>query len=251
MELVMTTELSPVLTIDALKAAVPSKKNAVTQEIVDIINASRNEPEFQGEDLLQTVSTYERVLAGRSGVSLKEYVYAVKFCAYLSTLDDNATEAYKKTFIHRDFVRERLNEPTSSPKYNELTKAASRYRASKLVVDILTYSQIPMHILFTGHRYSAINVLADEMYNAKFSKDRIMAAKELLAATKGPENLKIELDVGIKENSAVQQLNDQLAAMAARQKEMLESGASDLREYGSLRVKADDVIDVEFTQVEK
>lgn len=247
----MTTELSTVLTLDDVKAALPSKKNAVTQEIVDIINASTHEPEFQGESLLQTATTYERVLAGRSGVSLREYIYAIKFCAYMTSMEDNATEAYKKTFIHRDFVKERINEPTTSPKYNELTKAASRYRASKLVVDILTFSQLPLHILFTGQRYAAISVLATEMVEAKFSKDRIMAAKELLAATKGPENMKIELDLGVKESSAVQQLNDQLAMMASRQKQMLESGAASLVEYGALKVKDEDVLEAEYEEMKQ
>jgi hypothetical protein len=160
-------------------------------------------------------------------------------------MDDNYTEAYKKTFFDREFVKERLTEPTGTAKYKELTSAASRYRKSKLVVDILTLSQVPLDLMFTGYRYKAIGILADVMENARYDRDRINAAKELLAATKGSENMKIELDVGVRENSAVQQLQEQLAVMAGKQKMLLESGAANLLEFGAMKVKADDVIEGE------
>lgn len=235
--------LSTTVTVEDIKRAIPSRKNTITQELVDIINQSLTEPEFQGESLLETASTYERVIQGRAGTSVKDYIYAIKFCAYLVSVDDNFTEAYRKTFFSRDFVKERANAPTDSVGYKELTAAASRYRRSKLVVDILTLSQVPLDMLFTSQRYKAVLVLADRMENSRMDKDKIAAAKELLAATKGPENLKIELDVGVKENSAVEQLNEQLAAMAARQRTMLESGVTNLKELGALKVKEDEVIE--------
>lgn len=228
------------MTLSDVKQAMPSKKNLVTQEAVDIINASMSDPEFQGETLLQTASIYEAILKG-TRASIPEYLNAIRFCAYMSTNKSNYTEAYKKVFADRDFVKERANLKTTDPRYGELTSAASRYRRSKLVVDILTASQVPLDLIFTGHRYKAISVLADIMENGMYDRDKVNAAKELLAATKGPENVKIELDVGIKEDSAVQQLNDQLAQMAARQKAMLESGASSLEEFGSMKVKEEDI----------
>lgn len=238
--------LSTTVTVEDIKRAIPSRKNTITQELVDIINHSLTEPEFQGESLLETASTYEKVIQSRAGISVKDYLYAIKFCAYLVSVDDNFTEAYRKTFFNREFVKERANAPTDSVGYKELTAAASRYRRSKLVVDILTLSQVPLDMLFTGYRYKAVMVLADRMENSKMDKDKIAAAKELLAATKGPDNLKIELDVGVKENSAVEQLNEQLAVMAARQRTMLESGVSNLGELGGLKVKVDDYIDGEI-----
>lgn len=232
----MKQELIQSVTIDDIKAAVPSRRNAITQEVVDIINDSRMEPEFQGVSLLDTAATYERILAGRTGVGIKDYLYAIKFCAYLMTLDDNYTEAYKKTFRDREFVIARLGAKSDTVEYKELSKAASRYRSSKLVVEILTYSQVPLDILFTGARYKALGVLADEMFDAKYSKDRISAAKELLAATKGADNVKLTLDVGVNESTALDQLNTQLAVIAARQKTLLESGATSLSELGAVKV---------------
>jgi hypothetical protein len=204
-----------------------------------------NDPEFQGESLVQTASTYEAVLKG-ARASVPEYLNAIRFCAYMTTNTSNYTEAYKKVFADRDFVKQRVNLPTDDPRYTELTSAASRYRRTKLVVDILTASQVPLDLIFTGHRYKAIGVLANIMENGKYDRDKINAAKELLAATKGSENVKIELDIGMKEDSAVKQLNDQLAQMAARQKAMLEAGASKLEEFGSMRVRDADVVDAEM-----
>ena len=191
-------------TLEDMKNLIPSKKGIMTQEAVDIINSSVNEPEFQGESLLQTASIYESVLKG-SRASVSEYLNAIRFCAYISTNDSNYTEAYKKVFNDREFVKLRINVPTDDPKYAELTSAASRYRRSKLVVDILTVTQVPLDMIFSGHRYKAIGVLAEVMEFGRYDRDRINAAKELLAATKGAENVKIELEIGIKEDSAVKQ----------------------------------------------
>lgn len=237
--------MGEMITLDQLKEALPRKKNLVTQEALDIINASLNDPEFQGESLLQTASIYESVLKG-TRASIPEYLNAIRFCAYMITNDSNYTEAYKKVFADRKFVKERVNLDTRDPKYAELTSAASRYRRTKLVTDILTSSQVPLDLIFTGERYKALRVLADVMQNGRYDRDRINAAKELLAATKGPENVKIELDVGVKESSAVEQLNDELAKMAARQKAMLESGASNLQEFGAMKVVDHKILEGEY-----
>jgi hypothetical protein len=98
--------------------------------------------------------------------------------------------------------------------------------------------------MFTGYQYEAIGVLHEAMHTSKLDRDRINAAKELLAATKAPENTKIELDVSVTENSAVQQLNDQLAQFAAASLTHLKHGTTDLDKLGSMKA-ADDVLDAE------
>ena len=224
------------VTIEELQKALPSRKNTITDEIVEIINKSQDDPEFQGESLLQTAITYENVMMNNKA-GIKEYIDAIRFCAYLISLEDNYTEAYKKTFSYRDFVKNRLDVTPDSSKYRELTNAASRYRRSKLVVDLLTFSQVPLDILFSGYRYKAIGVLANEMETAAYSRDRIAAAKELLLAVKGPENKKIELEIGVKESSAIANLNQQLTELANSSLVQLESGQVDLVRLGSMVAK--------------
>jgi hypothetical protein len=236
--------MAELITIDEVKAALPQKKGAVTQEAVDIINSSLQDPEFQGESLLKTACIYENVLKG-ARASVPEFLNAIRFCAYISTTESNYTEAYKRVFMDREFVKSRLNEPTDSPRYIELTSAASRYRRSKLVVDLLTVSQVPLDLIFSGQRYKAIGVLAGIMENGRYDRDRVNAAKELLAATKGADNVKIELDVGVKENTAVKQLQEQLANIASKQKRLLEHGVSDLNEFGAMKVVEADLVEEE------
>ncbi|OOF31896.1 hypothetical protein, partial [Salinivibrio costicola] len=168
--------MTQLITLDDMKKAMPSKKNVITQEAVDIINASRTDPEFQGESLLQTASVYEAVLKG-TRASVTEYLNAIRFCAYMMTNGSSYTKAYSKVFAERDFVKNRVNLDHDDPKYGELTSAASRYRRTKLVSDILTASQMPLDLLFTGERYKAIGVLANIMQKGKYDRDKINAAK--------------------------------------------------------------------------
>lgn len=238
------SEDTGLLTIDDVRKRFPDRKGAITQEIVDIFNASMNEAEFQGESLVNTAVTYEAVLQ-RNKVGIKEYLNAIKFCAYLVSMDDNFTEAYKRTFSDRKFVQDRLECGSTSNGYRELTSAASRYRKTKLVVDILTYSQMPFELMFTGYRYKAVDVLYSTMLTAKLDRDRINAAKELLAATKGPENMKIELDVGVRESSAVANLNAQLAEFANNSIKHLEASTTDLAKLGAMKAR-EEVIEAEY-----
>lgn len=234
------------LTVEDVQNALPSRKNAITQELVDVLNEVKDEAEFQGEPLLNTAVVYEKLMINNKA-SVREFIDAIRFCAYLVTMDDNYTEAYKKTFYYRDFVKERISADTKSIKYAELTSAASRYRRNnKLVADLLVYSQAPLEIMFLGWRYKAVGVLADTMMNAKLDRDKINAAKELLVATKGPETKRIELDIGVKENSAIASLNEQLSVMAGKQVMLLESGARELSDFGSLKPKQEDVVDAEI-----
>lgn len=221
--------MSEVVDLETLKKAFPKRANAIPDEVVALINQSLEEPEFQGESLMQSAVTYQSVL-NSSRASISEYVNALRFCAFLMTDDDNATKAYTRTFWSRDFVQKRYQLPTESTEYKTLVAAASRYRKSKLVIDILTVSQVPLDLLFTGHRYRAVGILANLMETAKMDRDKINAAKELLAATKN-ENTKIALEVGPNSEavSLQEKLNTQLAALASNQKAMIEGGM-DIRE---------------------
>jgi hypothetical protein len=233
------------VTKEDIQKALPSRKGTVTDEIVELINKSQLEPEFQGESLLQTATTYEQVLT-KNKASIKQYLNAIRFCSYLISMDDNFTEAYKKTFTETDFVKARLGLPSTDTGYIELASAASRYRRSKLVVDILTISQVPMKLLFRGMAYEMMGVLHGIAHNGKLDRDRVAAAKTILETVKDDENVKIELDVGVKENSAVTQLNEQLAKFANDSLIHLQHGTTDLNKLGSMKTKNDeDVIDAE------
>ena len=233
--------MAKALTVEQLQKALPSRKNTITQELVDVINEVGKEPEFQGESLLTVMLTHQGAME-KHRASMQDYIYALRFCAYLITEEDNIVNAYRRAFADREFVYSRAGCKSDSPEYAALTSAASRYRKSKLVTDILTISQAPLHIMFQGERFKAMQVLADRMQNANYDKDKIAAADALLKHTAPNEKMKIELDVGIGTNSSMQNLTDQLAIMAARQQELLSKGLSlvDVQKIGvSLNIPSD------------
>lgn len=235
------------MTAEGLKKMFPSKSRTITEETVAIINAANSDPEFNGDEFINNMVTYKNVME-RNQASMKEYIRALKFCAYLESENDSYTEAYIKARGDEEFVKSRRNLPSESIGYKELTNQASRYRKSKLVIDILTQSDVPLYLMFQGARYRAVSVLANEMETAPFSKDRISAAKALLESVKAPENVQIEMAIGPNQEARdlSSKLSEQLAASVAMQRKMLEAGVS-LQDATKTNINLNnDVIDAEI-----
>lgn len=222
------------LTVEELIHRFPAKKTTITQETVDLINQANNDPSFNGDEFVDNMMTYQNVMFKNSG-SIGEYINALKFCAYLEAEVDNYTEAYKRARANDHFVRERANAPTDSAAYKELTSAASRYRKSPMVRDILTQADMPLHLMFQGARYGAVSTLVTEMETASFSKDRINAAKAILEHVKPPENMKIELDVGIKQDSIIDRYENMITDLVAHQQKAIAEG-KDLHEVTNISI---------------
>ena len=214
------------VTVDTLKMYFPTKSHTITQELADTINEAQNAPDMAIEGFMENLVEYRGVME-KCQASMKEYVRAVKFCAFLEFTDYNITEAYKLSRINDKFVRDRWDAPTDSPKYRELTSAASRYyNKTNLVKQILLQADMPWHILFQGAKYTAMSVLMKEVTEAAYSRDRIAAAKEILAAVKRPENQKVELEIGFNDTvkSFQEQFDEKMGKMAEMQLKRLQSG---------------------------
>lgn len=233
------------ITADKLKELIPQRKGSITDELAEMIDKANSSPDFNGDEFLSTLISYRDVML-RGSYSLKEYVTAVKFCAYLLSENDNTIEAYKRARADDEFVKERIGAPAGSSDYNMLSSAASRYRQSKLVRELLTVSQMPLYLMFQGERYKAVEVLATEMQTAAYSKDRISAAKELLTHVKPPENLQVELEVGPSQEAKSMQesLSEQVAHTIAMQQKLLAAGV-ELKDVQKLGIKTDEVIEAE------
>ena len=214
------------VTVDTLKMYFPTKSHTITQELADTINEAQNAPDMAIEGFMENLVEYRGVME-KCQASMKEYIRAVKFCAFLEFTDYNITEAYKLSRINDKFVRDRWDAPTDSPKYRELTSAASRYyNKTNLVKQILLQADMPWHILFQGAKYTAMSVLMQEVTEAAYSRDRIAAAKEILAAVKRPENQKVELEIGFNDTvkSFQEQFDEKMGKMAEMQLKRLQSG---------------------------
>ena len=231
-----------IVTVDMLKMYFPNKSATITQELADTINEAQNAPDMAIEGFMDNLVEYRGVME-KCQASMKEYIRAVKFCAFLEFTDYNITEAYKLSRINDKFVKDRWDAPTDSPKYRELTSAASRYyNKTNLVKQILLQADMPWHILFQGAKYTAMSVLMKEVTEAAYSRDRIAAAKEILAAVKRPENQKVELEIGFNETvkSFQEQFDEKMAKMAEMQLKRLQSGET-IKDVQKL-----DVIEAEY-----
>jgi hypothetical protein len=237
------------ITTDELIRRFPAKKATITDEVVDMINAANNDPEFNGDEFIENMMTYQNIMYNNSG-SMVEYINALKFCAYLESDVNNYTEAYKRARANDEFVIARANANTGSTEYKELTAAASRYRKTPMVRDILTQAEMPLYLMFQGARYSAVAKLVDEMDSAAFSKDRINAAKAILEHVKPPENMKIELDVGVKQDSIIDRYENMINDLVAHQQEAIANGG-DLHEVTNISIinsAEDEAIDLELVE---
>lgn len=217
------------------------RKIDVTDEAVELICEAMNDPEFDGFKFSETMITYQNVLDNCKG-SLVDYINAIKFCSYLDANEGNYTDAYIKTFFKRDFVQDRYKFPTGSEEYKQLTSASARYRKTKMVVAIMTQSQVPFHILFQGYRYKAINRLVYEMDNAHLPKDRINAAKEILNFTAPPENYKIEIDLNKKEDNVIDRYENALKKLVEEQSNLISNG-KDIKSVANVNIVEAQIVD--------
>lgn len=219
------------------------KKFIIEDEAKELIRITLNDGDFDGFRFIDTMITYQDALANEN-VNLVDYINAIRFCSYLESSEGNITEAYIKAFYFRDFIKNRVNKPTDSKEYKQITSAASRYRKSPIVVKILTQAEIPLYLMFQGYRYKAINRLAKEMETANSAKDRINAADRLLLHLKAPEGIKIDLDIGIKEESVVDRYKKAIEIMAIKQHEFIDKGA-DIKRIANTKVMNEVVIENE------
>lgn len=211
--------------VELLKQRFPNKAKTITEETVALINSANDDPNFSGDEFLQSMYDYENVMY-KNKASMREYITALKFCAYLESEGDNYTEAYKRARANDAFVIARKNVDTSSDEYKELTYAASRYRKTPIVKDILTQADMPLYLMFQGARYKAVKTLADEMIGAAYSKDRINAADKLLTHVKPPENMKVELDVGVQTDNIIDRYESMINDLVTTQKAQIASGGN-------------------------
>ena len=166
-------------------------------------------------------------------------------------ISHSQVKAYKRVFSHRPFVNTKLDAKPGSSAYIQLVSAASRYAGSKLVQDLMTLSQVPLDLMFRGKRYKALNILYDIAADeTAHNRDRVNAAKELVAATEGTDKTKLELSigVGVTESSIIDDFNKKLSMMANKAVEQVKTGVTTVEDLGAMKATKEEdnenVIDV-------
>lgn len=211
------------LTAEQFKQVLPDKvKKSVSQELIDQINSTLSDPEMY-EAYRDNLLSYTRVMAdGRFKVD--SYISAVKYVSH-KLMGATNIEAYSKTFPDK---MQRFAAQGVSAK--DIASYVTAYNKSKLVNLIFEQTLIPSYVLNQDLYQKALNVQAELMVSANSEKVRCDAANSLLTHLKMPETQKVELEIGVKEDSAIAALRATTMELARQQRLMLEAGAMNAQE---------------------
>ena len=220
------------LTLDQFQLALPDKvKKSINQELIDQINNTLSDPEMF-ESYRDNLISYTKVMAdGKFKVT--QYIDAVRYVSF-KLMGCTNIEAYTKTFPdkYQRFIQQGVQA-------KDIASYVTAYNKSKLVNLIFEQTLIPSHVLNQDLYQRALNVQADLMINAKSEKVRCDAANSLLTQLKAPEVKKVELDIGVKEDSSIAALRATTLELARQQRLMVESGAMSAQEiaHGKLIIE--------------
>lgn len=203
--------------LDEVERALPPQlKGGITPGIVDSLNKAIHDPEF-AESVRDNLIGMAHVLQ-QGRFKLESYFDAVMYVSY-KLMGHSDRESYKRAFPDRWQALAARGASSS-----DIAAYVSMYNKNKLVNLIYEQTMIPIHVLNQDVRQKAINVQLELMLNAKSEKVRTDAANSLLTHLKPPETTKIDLQIGIKENSEVQSLKEQMIELANNQKSLIALG---------------------------
>ena len=217
------------LTVEQFRQALPDKvKKSINQELIDQINTTLSDPDMY-EAYRDNLLSYTRVMSdGRFKVT--DYISAVKYVSH-KLMGCTNIDAYSKTFPDKIA---RFTAQGVAPK--DIASYVTAYNKSKLVNLIMEQTLIPSYVLNQDLYQKALNVQAELMLGAKSEKVRSDAANSLLTHLKMPETQKVELEIGVKEDSAIAALRATTMELARQQRMMLEAGAMNAQEVAHSRL---------------
>lgn len=205
---------------EVLQKVLPKKHSSmITDEIVDFLNKAETNPSTVDE-FRENFMTYSKVLS-EGKYSLEEYVNAVKFVTN-KMLGYTDIDSYALVFPDR---YERVMEDNNNNR-DVVSVYASRYKKTKLVTQILEQTIVPSYIYNAPYFQEAILEAVKIMQTSKSDIARVNACSIVLTHTKPPEEQKLQLEIGVKENNEVADLMSSMKELANTQLEMLKQGAT-------------------------
>jgi len=190
----------------------------ITQETIDNLNSLSLDPDF-AETYRDNIIGYMSVL--RDGrFKMEDYFHAVRYCSYKLMGDNNIT-AYTKTFPDKYARWVMLNVPDK-----QIHAYSTAYSKNKLVNLIMEQSVVPFYVYNQEARQKALMVQMELMVSARSEKVRSDAANSVLTHTKAPENIQVQMDIGIKDDTgAIHELRMATQELLRMQKEKIIDGS--------------------------
>lgn len=156
--------------------------------------------------------------------------------------------AYTKTFPDKFARWTTLGVPDK-----QIHAYSTAYGKNKLVGLIMEQSMVPFHVYNQEARQKALQAQMSLMVTAKSEKVRSDAANSVLTHTKAPEGIKVEMDIGIKdEHGAIHDLRLAAQALVQVQKEKIIDGSMTAKDVAHSQVmqRDDDYEEAEIVEVD-
>ena len=192
-------------------------KRLKTQDTIDLIQRIVDKGYLDEEEIEERMIDTSSVLqTGR--YTIPEYMNAIEFTTY-RLQEQSQVEAYRRTFPDR----------CEGKTPGAIAGKASIYGNGKLVTQMLTIAQVPISILYMRERHKAIRKLAYLTDNADTERLQMESADKLLNHIKPPEEIKLELEVGLGAAAALDELKESLDSIATMARRKLDSGVIDAK----------------------
>ena len=200
----------------------------IPDETLDTWNQIIDDPDF-GMNYRDNFMSYARVIEeGR--FSIQEYMNAIVYCSHRH-LGDNCAEAYKRTFPTKVASWDARGLPESTR-----SKYISAFNTSKLVKLIMEQSAVPFYLLNQDVAQQAINRLAYLVFNADSEKVQCDSANALLNHLKKPEAAAIDINIGIKKGSTMDDLFNTMAKLAQSQLETIQQKGMSAKDVAAMAI---------------
>lgn len=230
------------LTMEQFRHALPDQmKKTVNQELVDRVNGLLAHPELF-EEYRDNFLSYASVMKDGK-FKMDDYINAVKYVSHKLRGATNI-DAYVRTFPqkYQDFLRRGVSS-------KDIASYVTSYNKGKLVNLIYEQTVVPTWVLNQDLFQQALNTQAELMLTAKSEKVRSDAANSLLTHLKQPETNKIQLDIGVKQDDSIDQLQRVVQELAAQQRDAIRAGIATAQDIAHSKIIRDDVVDVQSKEV--
>ena len=220
-----------------IKAVPPNLKNAVSDDLVDRLNAITSD-QILAEEVRKNFISYTSVL--REGkFKLEDYLNAVTYVSHRLN-GDTQHDAYFKTFPSR---YQNLMALGKTPK--EISNYVAMFNKGKLVQKIQEQTLTPAWVLNQDMFQAAVTTNFQIMMDDDVSpKVRVEAANSLLTHLQKPKEATPAVNIDLRESSGLSELKKALGQLATQQQQLIEQG-------GSTRdVAAQRIIDVSVQEIE-
>ena len=220
-----------------IKAVPPNLKNAVSDDLVDRLNAITSD-QILAEEVRKNFISYTSVL--REGkFKLEDYLNAVTYVSHRLN-GDTQHDAYFKTFPSR---YQNLMALGKTPK--EISNYVAMFNKGKLVQKIQEQTLTPAWVMNQDMFQAALNTNYQIMMDDDVSpKVRVEAANSLLTHLQKPKEVTPAVNIDLRESSGLSELKKALGQLATQQQQLIEQGGS------TKDVAAQRIVDVSVQEIE-